>query len=177
MTLEYDFALHEFSVAQRIQCPPGVWENIGSNPIGDSDFSLPHARDMLIISFSHKLEVVVTEILWKLEVRFETELRKIQKNPDRRPPHYSSHFSLLRRGFFCVVASEAGEKEIESARGTVGRRKTEERLRVRASAFYFSIIDIFVGKLSQSLCGGKSSHFGWLDLIGLNICNKSTWGS
>ena len=54
----------------------------------------------------------------------------------------------------------------------MGRRKTEERLSFRASAFYFSITVIFIGKLSWSLCGGKSSHFGWLDLIGLNICNK-----
>ena len=59
----------------------------------------------------------------------------------------------------------------------MGRGKREERLRVRASAFYFSIIAIFIGKPSGSLCGGKSSHFGWLDLIGLNICNKNTWGS
>ena len=128
---------------------------------------------MLIISFLHKLEVVVTEILWKLEIRFKTDLRKIYENPDRGRPH----FSLLRRGLFCVVASEAGEKERESARGTMGRRKTEERVRVRASAFYVSIVAIFIGKLSWSLCGGKSSYFGWLDLIGLNICKKSTWGS
>ena len=58
--------------------------------------------------------------------------------------------------------------------GTVNR---EERLRVRASAFYFWIIAIFIGKPSGKLCGGESSHFGCLDLIGLNICNKRTWGS
>ena len=31
-------ALHEFSIAQWIERPPGVWEVIGSNPVGDSDF-------------------------------------------------------------------------------------------------------------------------------------------
>ena len=36
--------------------------------------SLSHSRDMLIISFPHKLEVVVTEILWKLETRFTERL-------------------------------------------------------------------------------------------------------
>ena len=59
----------------------------------------------------------------------------------------------------------------------MGRGKREERLRVRASAFYFSFTAIFIGKPSGSLCGGESSHFGWLDLIGLNKCNKKTCGS
>ena len=31
----YGLPLHEFSVAQRIERPPGVWEVIGSNPVGD----------------------------------------------------------------------------------------------------------------------------------------------
>ena len=52
---------------------------LGKTPI----FFLPHATDMLINSFSHKLEVVVTKILWKLEIRFKTDLRKIYENPDR----------------------------------------------------------------------------------------------
>ena len=53
MSLVYGLALHEFSVAQWIERPPGVWEVIGFNPVGDSDFfSLSHARDMLIISSS-----------------------------------------------------------------------------------------------------------------------------
>ena len=30
-----------------------VWEVIGSNPFGDTDFFLSHTRDMLIILFSH----------------------------------------------------------------------------------------------------------------------------
>ena len=48
----YGLALHEFSVTQWIEHPPGVWEwVIGSNPGGDSDFSLSHACDMPIISF------------------------------------------------------------------------------------------------------------------------------
>ena len=38
MNLVYDLAFHEFSVAQRIEHPPGVWEDIGSNTIKDSDF-------------------------------------------------------------------------------------------------------------------------------------------
>ena len=50
MNLVYVLALHEFSVTQWIQRPPGVWEVIGLNPVGDSDFfSLFHAHDMLII--------------------------------------------------------------------------------------------------------------------------------
>ena len=35
-----------------IEHPTGVWEVIGSNPVGDLIFSLSRARDMLIISFS-----------------------------------------------------------------------------------------------------------------------------
>ena len=67
-----------------------------------------------------------------------------------------------------MCCREAGEREKESARGAMGRGKKEERLSVRARVFYFSIIAIFVGKPSGSLWGGESSHFGWLDLIGLN---------
>ena len=33
---------------------PLAWKVIGSNPVGDSDFSLCHARDILIISPSQK---------------------------------------------------------------------------------------------------------------------------
>ena len=32
--------LDEFSAAQRIECPSGVWEVIGSNPVRDSDLIL-----------------------------------------------------------------------------------------------------------------------------------------
>ena len=36
--------LASFSVAQWIERPPGVWEVIGSNPVGDSDvFFVPHS--------------------------------------------------------------------------------------------------------------------------------------
>ena len=38
MNLVYGLTLHEFSVAQRIECSPDVWEVIGSNPVRDSDF-------------------------------------------------------------------------------------------------------------------------------------------
>ena len=55
MDLVYGLALYEFSVAQWIERPPGVWEVIGSIPVGDSNFSLFHARDMLIISSLHLL--------------------------------------------------------------------------------------------------------------------------
>ena len=40
MNLVYGLALHEFSVAQWIECSPAVCEVIGSNPVGDSDFFL-----------------------------------------------------------------------------------------------------------------------------------------
>ena len=38
MNLVYGLALHEFSVAQWIGCPPEVWEVIGLNPVRDFDF-------------------------------------------------------------------------------------------------------------------------------------------
>ena len=40
MNLVYGLALHEFSVAQWIECLPGVCEVIGSNPVRDLDFFL-----------------------------------------------------------------------------------------------------------------------------------------
>ena len=40
MNLVYGLAFHEFSVAQCIECLPGVWEVIGSLSVGDSDFFL-----------------------------------------------------------------------------------------------------------------------------------------
>ena len=85
MNLVYGLALLEFSAAQVDRAPARYlgghrfeccWGRLRF-------FSLPHATDMLINSFSHKLEVVVTEILWKLEIRFKTDLRKIYENPDR----------------------------------------------------------------------------------------------
>ena len=54
MNLVYGLALHEFSIAQWVECPPSVWEVIGSNAVWDSGFSLSHACDMLIISSSQK---------------------------------------------------------------------------------------------------------------------------
>ena len=36
-------------VAQWLERPTGVRKVMGSFPVGDSDFSLSHARDMLII--------------------------------------------------------------------------------------------------------------------------------
>ena len=38
MNLLYGLAVHEFAVTQRAERPPDVWEVIGSNPVGDSDF-------------------------------------------------------------------------------------------------------------------------------------------
>ena len=48
MNLEYGLTLHDFSVAQWIERPPGVWEVISSNPVDDSGF-LPPARVMQFI--------------------------------------------------------------------------------------------------------------------------------
>ena len=58
-----------------------------------------------------------------------------------------------------------GEKK-ERERGTMGRRKREERLPPfpfshgppRASYFFFSITGIFIGIPSGSLCGGESDN-------------------
>ena len=55
MNLVYGLALHEFSVSQRIERPPGVLVRILS---GSQIFPLSHARDMLIISFSHWISVL-----------------------------------------------------------------------------------------------------------------------
>ena len=67
MNLVYGLAPYEFSVAQvaMIECPPWVWEVVGSNPVGGSDFfSLSHARDMLIISFSQNLFYLYISKMW-----------------------------------------------------------------------------------------------------------------
>ena len=57
MDLVYGLALYEFSVAQWIERPPGVWEVIGSNPVGVSDFFFVqrswHA-DYFIFTFVHR---------------------------------------------------------------------------------------------------------------------------
>ena len=61
-----------------------------------------------------------------------------------------------------LCCGEAGEKEIESARGRMERRKREERLPPFPSshrsprASYFSIIAIFIGMPCGGLCGGDS---------------------
>ena len=47
----YGLALHEFSIAQWIERLPGVWEVIGLNPVGDSDFFL--CPMLVIISSSY----------------------------------------------------------------------------------------------------------------------------
>ena len=52
--LVYSPAHHESFVAQWLEHPTGVWKVTGSIPVGDSDFSLPRARDMLITSFLHR---------------------------------------------------------------------------------------------------------------------------
>ena len=68
-----------------------------------------------------------------------------------RPTLYSAEAFLCRR--------EAGEKEKESARGTMERGKKEERpfpssLIPRALSFFF-IIAIFGGIPRGSVCGGE----------------------
>ena len=53
-----------------------------------------------------------------------------------------------------LCCREAGEKEKESARGTVGRGKSPLPIVPRALSI-FSIIAIFIGILSGSLCGAE----------------------
>ena len=71
-----------------------------------------------------------------------------------RPTLYSAEAFLCRR--------EAGEKKKESARGTMGRGKREERPFLTFSlvprplrAFYFFIIAIFGGIPRGSVCGDE----------------------
>ena len=57
MDLVYGLALYEFSVAQWIERPLGVWEVIGSNPVGDSNFffvSRSWHADYFIFTFVHR---------------------------------------------------------------------------------------------------------------------------
>ena len=55
MNLVYGLALHEFSVAQWIECPPIVWEVIGLNPVRDLDFfCVPCSFHLHICSLSLK---------------------------------------------------------------------------------------------------------------------------
>ena len=59
-----------------------------------------------------------------------------------------------------LCCGEAREKEKESARGTMGRGKREDRPRfplpiVPRALSIFSIIDILMGIPSGSLCGGE----------------------
>ena len=66
MNLVYGLALHEFSVAQWIGCPPEVWEVIGLNPVRDLDFFLFHARFHLHIC-SQSLKFTVFHSFTKSE--------------------------------------------------------------------------------------------------------------
>ena len=81
------------------------------------------------------------------------------------------HFTYARNtsqflSVSCVEVSlccgEAGEKEKDSARGTMGRGMREERLPpfplpiVLGALSIFSIIAIFIGIPNRSLCGGES---------------------
>ena len=45
----YGVLARSFPVAQWLECPTSVQKVKGSIPVGDSDFSLTHARDMLNI--------------------------------------------------------------------------------------------------------------------------------
>ena len=77
---------------------------------------------------------------------------------------------LLQVSLFCLsppqrplcVVGGLGEKEKESALGTIGRGKREEKLPPFPSshrsprAFYFLIIAIFIGMPCAGLCGGES---------------------
>ena len=63
----------------------GVWEVICSNPVGDSGFSLSHAPDMLIISFSQR-GFMLRENDWSLPKYFPSKAKWI-----------------LRRYYFCLA--------------------------------------------------------------------------
>ena len=49
MSLPVPMLAKSLPVAQWLERPTGVRKVMGSNPVGDSDFSLSHARDMLNI--------------------------------------------------------------------------------------------------------------------------------
>ena len=89
----------------------------------------------------------------------------------------SDNDSLLRRGLFVMWGSWGEKKKSESGAQWEGEReKRDSRLfpfshrPPRASFFFFSIIAIFIGIPSGSLCGGESDdeiiekHGGGRDL-------------
>ena len=70
-----------------------------------------------------------------------------------------------------LCSREAGEKEKESARGTMGRGKTAPAFSLfplSPARFYFSIVAIFIGKPSGSLCGGENRWIKYYPGVNLN---------
>ena len=59
MNLVSGLALNEFSVAQWIERPPGVWDVIGSIPVGDSFYSSPHRLWHADYFHFHKIKVLL----------------------------------------------------------------------------------------------------------------------
>jgi len=100
-----------------------------------------------------------TRSSWWHRVLQKTSHNKFNKSVDSFCPAGPSSKSVHRVACdltlspLCVVG-EAGEKEKESARGTMGRGKREERRPPRA--FYFFDYFILMGIPSGSLCGGES---------------------
>ena len=70
--LVYGFSLHEFSVAQWIERPPGVWEVISSNRVDDSVFFFAplscHAAYLIIIVVSPTLKFAIFHSFTNIEI-------------------------------------------------------------------------------------------------------------
>ena len=68
----YGLPLHEFSVAQRIERPPGVWEVKGSNPVGD--YKRVFLCPMLIISFLQETIIFFFFFVTSIDLAQDTRL-------------------------------------------------------------------------------------------------------
>ena len=70
--LVYGFSLHEFSVAQWIERPPGVWEVISSNRVHDSVFFFAplscHAVYLIITFVSPSLKFAIFHSFTNIEI-------------------------------------------------------------------------------------------------------------
>ena len=75
--------------------------------------------------------------------------------------HYHKQLSLSPPQRPLCVVERLRRKKRESAQGTMGRRKREERSFPSSCrpprAFYFSIIAIFIGTPCKSLCRGEGN--------------------
>ena len=89
------------------------------------------------------------------------------EHPSSTPRNYNwanqLRYPPLPSSEACLCCGEAGEKEKESARGTMGRGKREQRIFAFSLfpspparfPFVFSIIAMFIEIPSWSLCGGE----------------------